>query len=86
MFRSREKAPSLLFDFKGPSREPFHSMFVFFPFIAIWFYGEKIIDLKIVKPFKHWIRPEKPFTKILEIPINKKYCREIEMIVGKRNI
>jgi uncharacterized membrane protein (UPF0127 family) len=87
MFRFREKASVLLFDFGEDSREVLHSMFVFFPFIAIWLDKKnKIVDLKIVRPFKHWIRPKKSFRKIIEIPINKKYRREISMIVGKRNV
>ena len=67
MFRSREKAPSLLFDFEGPSREILHSLFVFFPFVVIWFDENKIVDIKFVKPWKLYIVPKKSFDKFLEI-------------------
>lgn len=83
MFRFREKAPSLLFDFRKDSNEPLHSLFVFFPFIAVWFNKKKIVHVEIVRPFRFFICPKKPFTKILEIPMNKKYRRQINAIVGE---
>jgi len=80
MFTCKEKARALLlFDFKRPRRMKIHSCFVFFPFIAIWLDDKnEIIDLKIVKPFRLRVIPKKSFTKLIEIPINKKYERVVE--------
>ena len=51
-----------------------HSFFVFFPFLAIWLDDkDKIIDSKVIKPFRFSILPSKKFVKLIEIPINKDY-------------
>lgn len=77
MFSRREKAKSLLFNFDKPNRELIHSLFVFFPFVAVWLdKRNKVIDLKIVRPFRLGVRPKKSFSKIVEIPINVKYRRQ----------
>lgn len=76
MFCRREKAQALLFVFKKPTKIKIHSLFVFFPFIAIWFDSEnKKVDSKIVKPGKWVVSSEKPFSKLIEIPINKNYSK-----------
>ncbi len=82
MFRRKKNARALFFDFGKPSREVLHSFFVFFPFIAIWLDQNKVVDLKIIKPFRHFFRPNKPFTKIVEIPLNDKYKKQIKLLVG----
>ena len=52
MFSRKEKAKILLFEFSRPVRLAIHSLFVFFPFIAIWIGDDgKIIEVKKVKPF-----------------------------------
>ena len=82
MFSRREKAEILLFDFKNSSKEAIHSYFVFFPFIAIWLDNDnKVIDLKVVKPFTIFVRPEKSFHKLIEIPFNKKYDKIVKSLV-----
>jgi uncharacterized membrane protein (UPF0127 family) len=82
MFRSREAAPILFFDFLENSREPFHSMFVFFPFIAIWLDDNgNIIEKRIIKPFTLAVRPKKPFRSVIEVPINNKYKSIVELLV-----
>ena len=87
MFSRREKAKSLLFDFKRPVKKAIHSYFVFFPFIAIWLNDKnKVIDFKIVKPFTSPTFPKKSFSKIIEIPINKKYEKIVGILVGDRKI
>jgi uncharacterized membrane protein (UPF0127 family) len=87
MFTRREKAKALLFDFKKSVRTAIHSYFVFFPFVAIWLDKEnKVIEIKIVKPFIPIIRPKKFFYKLVEIPINKNYEEIIKVIVDKRKI
>lgn len=73
MFSRKEKARVLLFEFRKPVRLAIHSLFVFFPFIAIWIdENGKIIDIKKVKPFSLTICPEKNFSSFVEVPLNKK--------------
>ena len=74
MFTKKENAKALLFDFKKPTNISIHSWFVFFPFIALWLDDKnKIIKIKIVKPFSLPISPEKKFTKLVEIPLNNRF-------------
>ena len=83
MFCRREKADSLLFEFKKPIKMKIHSYFVFFPFLAIWLNkDDKILALKKVKPFKINIGISKSYSKLLEIPINKKNKKIIELLDG----
>jgi uncharacterized membrane protein (UPF0127 family) len=73
MFSRREKAKILLFKFSKPVRLAIHSLFVFFPFIAIWIDNRgKIIEIKRIKPFSPHICPSKKFLSFVEIPLNKK--------------
>jgi len=82
IFTRREKAKALLFDFKKPVQWNFHSLFVFFPFIAIWLDdNDKIISIKNIKPFKYNLSPKKPFEKVIEIPINSRYNKIIKLLV-----
>jgi uncharacterized membrane protein (UPF0127 family) len=84
MFRSRKKCPAMLFEFNHPTRMKIHSLFVFFPFAAIWLDDKNsIIDLKIVKPFELIISCKKPFYKLVEIPFNQNYKREISLLFKK---
>jgi len=79
MFTQRQKANALLFKLKKPLA--IHSFFVFFPFYAIWLNNKnKILEIKKVKPFTFHIKPKKQFSKIIEIPINKKYEKIIEIL------
>ena len=66
MFRKSSKA--LLFKFKKPTRQPIHSFFCK-PFRAIWLLNGRIIDDKIVKPFRIFVKPKSNFTEIVEIPL-----------------
>ncbi|GBE19419.1 MAG TPA: hypothetical protein ENG87_03105 [Candidatus Pacearchaeota archaeon] len=85
IFRRKEGAPSLLFDFKNKKRENIHSFFVFFPFVALWLDDQNnVIEIKIVKPFNFYIRVKKNYSKILEIPINKKNNKIIGLLVGDK--
>jgi uncharacterized membrane protein (UPF0127 family) len=87
MFKKKEKAEALLFDFSGRKRLALHSFFVFFPFLAIWLDDKnKILYIKSVKPFSFDILPQKAFTKIIEVPISSKYRKIIKKLVGKRKI
>lgn len=81
MFAKKEKARALLFNFKD-SRQPIWSIFVFFSFIAIWLdKSNKVIEVRRVEPFTWHVRPKKPFDKLIEIPINKRYKRSVKRIL-----
>lgn len=83
MFRSKETA-NLLFEFRKPSREPIHSFFVFFPFIALWLDGEnKAIESKIVNPFTSYVKPKRKFSSLIELPLNDNNKKIQEILVGK---
>lgn len=76
MFSRREKAGALVFSFRKPTRTSIHSFFVFFPFIAIWLGpGGNLIEARIVEPFTFSVSPKREFTKLIEIPLNKKYSK-----------
>jgi len=82
MFKSSDTG-ALLFEFEKPNKMALTSLFVFFDFVAVFLDDKnKILDLKIVKPFTWMIKSEKPFKKIVEIPINKKYSEIIRILVG----
>ena len=83
MFVKKEKAKALLFEFKKPKKRCIHSYFVFIRFVAVWIDDKgKIIELKTIKPFTLFICPKKPFSKLIEIPINNKYSKIIRLLVG----
>ncbi|MCK9595827.1 DUF192 domain-containing protein [Candidatus Pacearchaeota archaeon] len=73
MFSKKEKAKILLFSFKRKQKIRIHSFFVFYPFIAVWL-GEKnrVIDIKLVRPFTPCVAPKKPAFILVEIPLNEK--------------
>lgn len=80
MFKSK-KTPALLFEFSKKTKMAIHSFFVFFPFYAIWLdENNKIIKIKKVKPFTFHVKPTKPFSKLLEIPINNRYKEIIKYL------
>ena len=83
MFRKKE-TKNLLFDnFSGA----IHSYFVFFDFLAVWMNkNNKVIHAEIIKPFNFHVKPKEKFSKLLEIPVNRKNFQLIKNIVGKRNI
>lgn len=73
MFSRREKAEILLFSFKRKQKVAIHSFFVFYPFIAVWLDEKnRVVDIKVVKPFTSCVYPEKRALSLVEIPINKK--------------
>ena len=87
MFIRKEKAKALLFDFKKPVRIPIHSFFVFFPFLVVWLNNKnEILEMRFIKSFNFLIHPKENFSKILEIPTNKKYKEIIKILVGDRKI
>lgn len=73
MFSRRETAKILLFDKLKRIELPIHSYFIFYSFLAIWLNKEnKVVDLKIVKPFSSYIAPKKMAYRLVEVPLNEK--------------
>ena len=63
----KRKSKPLLFIFKTKKRRAIHSFFCK-PFIAIWFDGEQVVDVKRIRSWKFSIKPTEKFDKLLEIP------------------
>jgi len=85
MFLRGEKAKALLFEFKKSKKIKIHSLFVFFPFIALWLDDKnKIVDLQIVKPFRFSVSSIRPFSKLIEIPFNSKYKNIWNLLISRR--
>lgn len=85
MFVRREKARALIFDFPDKTRLAIHSLFVFFPFVSVWLDDKsRIVSIKEVKPFLFSVRPEKPFLRLIEIPLNKKYKEIAKKILSMK--
>ncbi len=83
MFSKKEDAKILLFNFRKKQKIRIHSFFVFYPFIAIWLDDKnKVVDLKIVSPFKPCISSKDSAFKLIEIPINNNHKRIVASIVG----
>ena len=81
MFCFKENSKALLFEFRKPVKRKIHSLFVFFPFLCVWMDKKNnILEKRIIDPWKISVFPKKPFHKLLEIPINKKYRREIVLL------
>ena len=66
----------LLFIFKKPKKISIHSFFCK-KFIAIWFLGDTIVDMKI-------INSKNKFDKLLEIPSNNPKFKEIINFIDER--
>lgn len=80
MFRTRETS-CLLFEFSKDVTYVFHSYFVFFPFMILWLDSKNnIIDSALARPFKFKISTEKPFRKVIEVPVNYKNLKIIEFL------
>lgn len=70
MFKQSE-SDNLLFNKKG--FWGIHSFFVFFPFLAVWLDEKKrVLEWRIIKPFTFFVRPRRKFSKLIEIPFNKR--------------
>ncbi len=85
MFKSKE-TKNLLFNFREKKRHGIHSYFVFFPFLAIWL-DEKnnILETKIVRPFTFLVKPKKPFSRLIEVPVNKENSSFLKKLVGENS-
>lgn len=80
MFRRKKNSPILLFDFG--KRVSLHSFFVFFEFIVIWLDDrDNVLEVKKIRPFRPHVISKTEFTKIIEIPVDKKYQEVIKKII-----
>ena len=62
-----------------------HSWFVFFPFLTLWLdKNNKVVDLRVVKPFVFSISGKEEFYKIVEIPFNLTNRKLIESFISKK--
>ncbi len=77
----RRKSKNLLFDnFSGA----IHSWFVFFPFVAVWLDDKnRVLEIKMVKPFTFHIKSKKHYTKLIEVPINEGNKELVDFLVGE---
>ncbi|MBS3093497.1 hypothetical protein J4456_02860 [Candidatus Pacearchaeota archaeon] len=72
MLRNDDKA--LLFRFTRKGKSAIHSFFCK-PFIAVWFNGDEIIDVKLIKRWQIFIKPRKKFDLLLEIPTTNYFSK-----------
>lgn len=85
MFKRGKRATALIFNFKKSVNMAIHSWFVFFPFVAIWLdENNKLIEIKLVKPFKIKILPSRKYKTLIEVPVNSKYDEVIRLLVGEK--
>ncbi len=74
MFRKDSKP--LVFNFNQLTRQSIHSFFCK-PFLAIWLNNGKIVDKKIVKPFKVFIKPKDRFNILVEVLLENKDSQKL---------
>lgn len=78
MFKSRN-SENLLFDL--PGTWGIHSLFVFFPFLALWLdERNNILEQRIVRPFTFLVKPRLKFAKLVEIPVNEENRQIISVL------
>ena len=81
MFKTRKTSP-LIFNFNKKVDWTLTSLFVFFPFLALWLDDKNnVVEMRVVKPFTFGIISKKPFYRLLEIPINGKNRELVKIIV-----
>ena len=79
-----QKTENLLFDFDRDVTNSITSLFVFFPFLAIWLdKNNKVLESRVITPLTLTIRPKNKFRKLIEIPFNKGNEEIINFFVGK---
>ena len=67
MFRPADFKTPLLFIWKKPGKYPIHSFFCR-KFAAVWYSDGKIIEKRVIEPWKASICPTKEFDSLIEIP------------------
>jgi uncharacterized membrane protein (UPF0127 family) len=71
MFRPKNFETPLLFVFNNPQITSIHSFFVDGDFLAVWLLNDKIVEMKLVKPWQISVTPKGKFNFLLEIPFKK---------------
>lgn len=70
MWRSKNTS-NLLFTFDRPSRVALTSLFVFFPYVAVWLDSKKrIIESRVSRPFELSFQPKRNASYLIELPLN----------------
>jgi len=77
---------NLLFEFGRKNFHSIHSLFVFFPFLAVWLDGNEVVGCEIVKPFRFSVVPSKKFDRLVEIPLNLRNFGIVKFLVDKAKI
>ncbi len=78
-----DKKP-LLFVFKKPTKAGIHSFFVKKKFLAVWMLKGKIVDAKVVSPWRVFITPKTEFDSLLEIPFeSEKQISDFSSVIRK---
>jgi uncharacterized membrane protein (UPF0127 family) len=81
MLKNKE-TENLLFKFNTETRMRIHSFFVFFPFLAIWTDKKnKVLEFKVVTPFSPSVRPKNKFLNLIEMPVNEKNRKVIDLFL-----
>jgi len=80
MFQEARKADAVLFDFGHPTVQAIHSFFC--PhFIAVWLDEQgNILEWRKVNSRQSSITPGCEFSKLLEIPLSRKYAHVVEFL------
>ncbi|RMD67651.1 hypothetical protein D6817_00860 [Candidatus Pacearchaeota archaeon] len=72
MFKKRS-SNALLFKFQK-GRAAIHSLFVFFPFVAVWLDDKNNVKkVEVVKPFRLCVRGPREACALIEIPLSKRH-------------
>lgn len=79
MFRSKN-SDNLLFNRGGTWS--IHSLYVFFPFLAVWLdENNNVLECRMIKPFILSAKPKTAFSKLIEIPMNDKNKEQINKLL-----
>lgn len=77
-FRRLKNAPVLLFNLTNKYKDCLTAFFVFFSFFVVWIDSKNnVLEVKKINPWTFHIDSKTKWSKIIEIPISKKYRREI---------
>ncbi|MBU2616953.1 MAG: DUF192 domain-containing protein [Nanoarchaeota archaeon] len=82
MFRSKWTM-SCVFEFEEITNFKISSIFVFFPFVAIWLDSDgKVMEIKKIEPFTLLTFPKKSYRTLVEVPINEGNSEIVRSLVG----
>ncbi len=74
-----------IFVFNKLKKRSIHSFFVFYDFLAIWLDKDNnVIEHRVVKPFSFSIKPSRPFSRLIEIPLNKNNRKAFGFLVAEQ--